>query len=74
MIVGKKTARLSVQRNYMKRVLRELFRKNQDKLKNVDIIIRAHKLFGPAQYPAVEHEFHELIARLSRQTHQTITS
>ena len=62
-----------MQRNYMKRVLRELFRKNQDKLKNVDIIIRAQKLFGPAQYPAVEQEFHELIARLNRQTHQVIT-
>lgn len=73
LIVGKKTARLSVQRNYMKRVLRELFRKNQDKLKNVDIIIRAQKLFGPTQYLAVEKEFHELIARLNRQTHQAIT-
>jgi ribonuclease P protein component len=71
--VGKKAARLSVQRNYMKRILREMFRNDQHNLPSLDIIIRAQKLFGPSQYKLVESEFRELISRLQRQTHQRIT-
>ena len=71
--VGKKTARLSVRRNYMKRVLRELFRNSQDGLANLDIIIRAQKSFGPGEYQVIVQEFRELTARLQRQTHQRPT-
>lgn len=57
----------------MKRILREMFRKDQHNLPSLDIIIRAQKLFGPSQFKLVELEFNELVARLQRQTHQRIT-
>ncbi|HEU4708381.1 MAG TPA: ribonuclease P protein component [Methylophilaceae bacterium] len=66
LIVGKKTARSSVRRNYMRRVLRELFRHQQSKLKNVDIVIRVHSPFYRSEYPSLALEFNELVFRLNR--------
>ena len=71
--VTKKTTRLSVDRNYMKRVLRELFRGQQTRLKSLDLIVRAQKTFDSADFPAVEKEFIELLARLHSQTEQGAT-
>lgn len=68
MIVGKKTARLSVDRNYIKRVVRELFRTQQDQLQSVDIVVRAQKAFSRQDYPAVKQEFSQLLAKLYRPT------
>ena len=68
LIVGKKTAHLSVSRNYMKRVIRELFRKQQSQLKGVDLVVRTQKAFARVDYAAVEHEFAESLSRLRRQT------
>jgi ribonuclease P protein component len=68
LIVSKKTARLSVDRNYMRRVLRELFRTNQHRLKSVDLVIRTQRFFGPADYPAIAQEFTKLITKLSNNT------
>jgi ribonuclease P protein component len=73
LIVGKRTARLSVQRNYMKRILREMFRRYRADLPNLDIVIRAQKLYVPSQFPLVEHEFQELMLRLHRQTQPRVT-
>lgn len=42
-VVGKRTAKSAVLRNRIKRVIRESFRSNQDRLKRVDIIIIARK-------------------------------
>ena len=67
MVVGKKTARSAVERNYMRRVLREQFRLNQAELKNVDIVVLTLKIFGHNDYPAVVQEFAELLRRLERQ-------
>ena len=66
LVIGKKTARSSVKRNYMRRVLRELFRNQQSKLKNVDIVIRVHSLFSRSDYPSLALEFSELVFRLNR--------
>jgi ribonuclease P protein component len=66
MIVGKKVASAAVRRNYMRRVLREFFRKQQSKLGNVDIVIRIQKSFGRQEYAIVEQEFSNLMARLTR--------
>lgn len=43
LVVGKKTAKLAVSRNYMRRVLREFFRLNQHDICHVDLIIRVQK-------------------------------
>ena len=77
--VTKKTTRLSVDRNYMKRVLRELFRGQQECIKSLDLIVRVQKTFDSADFPAVEKEFAELLAKLHCQAeqeaakHQTIS-
>jgi len=68
MVVGKKTARSAVERNYMRRVLREQFRHRQAELKNMDLVVRTQKAFGRNDYPAVVLEFAELLGRLQRQT------
>lgn len=64
MVVSKKIARLAVQRNYMKRVLRELFRTQCQHFQPVDLVIRPQKAFGHAEYPAVASEFRALLARI----------
>lgn len=66
MIASKKVAALAVQRNYMRRVLREFFRKQQSKLGNVDIVIRIQTSFSRHDYNAVELEFSNLMAKLTR--------
>lgn len=71
LIVGKKTARLSVDRNYMRRVLRELFRLNQHGLAGVDMVVRCQRKFGPADYAELAQEFlklhHKLAERIASQ-------
>ena len=74
MVVGKKTGRSAVERNYMRRVLREQFRQRQAELKNVDLVVRTQKVFGRNDYPAVVLEFTELLGRLQHQADaQTVT-
>ncbi|HSH73417.1 MAG TPA: ribonuclease P protein component [Methylophilaceae bacterium] len=67
LIVAKKVARHSVDRNYMRRVLRELFRKNQHQLKSVDLVIRIQRSYSHADFAAVEQEFTKLMTKLSHQ-------
>jgi len=64
LIVAKKNTRSSVDRNYIRRVLRELFRKSQHELLNVDLVIRTQRTFGRADYKAVELEFDKLMVKL----------
>jgi ribonuclease P protein component len=74
MVVGKKTGRSAVERNYMRRVLREQFRHRQAELKNVDLVVRTQKVFGRNDYTAVVLEFTELLGRLQHQADaQTVT-
>lgn len=67
-MVAKKVAKRSVDRNYMRRVLRELFRKQQAQIAPLDLVIRVTKLFGHAEFAQVEQEFSELLFRLNRVT------
>jgi ribonuclease P protein component len=64
LIVGKKTARLAVDRNYMKRVMRDLFRTQQEQLPNIDLIVRVQMAFGHAKYDEIQQEFGQLLTRL----------
>ena len=73
LIVGKKTAKLAVWRNYMKRVLRELFRLNQHRLPVLDLVIQVQKPFEKAEFMQIKREFEKLAQKLevrhSTQTH-----
>jgi ribonuclease P protein component len=68
LVVAKKIARLSVSRNYMKRVLRELFRNNKNKIKNIDLLVRPQKSFTRGNYSEIKKEFAELLLKLCQQT------
>ena len=64
LIVGKKTAKLAVWRNYMKRVLRELFRLNQHQLPALDLVIQVQKSFEKADFLQIKQEFKCLAQKL----------
>ena len=64
LIVAKKTAKLAVERNYMRRVLRELFRLNQHDLPAVDLVIQVQKIFEKAQFDVIKQEFAQLTVKL----------
>ena len=68
LIVGKKTARRAVQRNYMKRLLRELFRHEHHALGGVDILVRPQKAFTHENFSQIKAEFQQLINKLCERT------
>jgi ribonuclease P protein component len=64
LVVGKKTAKLSVSRNYMRRLLREFFRLQQDEICPVDLVIRVQKKFDRIDFTQIKQEFDTLMAKL----------
>jgi ribonuclease P protein component len=64
LIVSKKTAKLAVQRNYMRRVLRELFRLNQQHLPEVDLVVQVQKTFEKPEFVLIKQEFESLLLKL----------
>ena len=66
MIISKKINKHSNKRNYMKRVLRELFRCNQFLWNNYDVVIRVNKLFTCNDYPLIKEEFIKITDKLSK--------
>ena len=70
LIVAKKTAKLAVQRNYMRRVLRELFRLNQHHLPAVDVVIQVQKTFEKPDFMQIKQEFEYLMHKLATSINQ----
>ena len=66
LVVGKKTAKLAVSRNYMRRVLREFFRLQQHEICHVDLIIRVQKKFSKVDFIQIKQEFNLLIGKLNQ--------
>ena len=66
LVVGKKTAKLAVSRNYMRRVLREFFRLTQHEICHVDLIIRVQKKFDKTEFIQIKQEFDTLISKLNQ--------
>lgn len=65
LIVSKKTAKSAVQRNYMRRVLRELFRLNQQNFPVIDLVIQVQKPFNKLEFKLIKQEFETLLLKLS---------
>ena len=65
LIVSKKTAKFAVQRNYMRRVLRELFRLNQHNFPMIDLVIQVQKPFKKLEFVLIKQEFETLLLKLS---------
>ena len=66
LVIGKKTAKLAVSRNYMRRVLREFFRLNQHKICHVDLVIRVQIKFSKVDFLLIKQEFDTLIEKLNQ--------
>ena len=68
LVVGKKIAKRAVDRNYMRRVLREFFRVNQHAINYVDLVIRVQKRFERKDFAQIHQEFATLIAKVNQRT------
>lgn len=63
-VVRKKTVVLAVNRNYIKRSLRELFRLHQSLFDKLDVVVLAHKGFSRIAFKLIEQEFFLLASQL----------
>ena len=71
LVVGKKVAKHAVDRNYMRRVLREFFRVQQHAINPMDLVIRVQKKFEKKDFLQIKQEFDALIAKVNQRTQQT---
>lgn len=68
LVVSKKIAKSAVERNYMRRVLRELFRLNQHHLPPVDLIVQVQKKFEKPGFGVIQQEFQHLTRKISEKS------
>lgn len=66
LVIGKKSVKLAVERNRIKRQIRESFRLNQDRLVGWDIVVVARKGLGDLENAELAHQFGKLWKRLAR--------
>jgi len=64
LVMAKKNIRQSVQRNRVKRIMRDSFRLHQHKLPSVDIIILARAGLGELSNEQIHHEMNKMWSRL----------
>jgi ribonuclease P protein component len=65
-VVAKKIAKLAVDRNYMRRVLRELCRQELNTQCGVDLVIQVQKSFKNADFLAIKDEHAVLFAKIHK--------
>ena len=65
-VVAKKMAKLAVDRNYMRRVLREQCRQNLNAALPVDIVIQVQKPFRNADFLLIKQELVDLFAKIQK--------
>ncbi|WP_336334233.1 ribonuclease P protein component [Pseudomonas putida] len=66
LVIGKKSVKLAVQRNRLKRLMRDSFRLHQHMLAGLDIVIVARKGLGEVENPELHQHFGKLWKRLAR--------
>lgn len=66
LVIGKKSVKLAVERNRLKRQIRESFRHHQDELGSWDVVLVARKGLGDLPNPEIAHHVAKLWKRLSR--------
>ena len=65
-VVAKKTARLSVSRNYIKRVVREQFRAQQREIAPLDLVVRVTKSFNKQEFVAIMQELSAIFVKIRK--------
>lgn len=63
-MVPRRVAPRAVDRNYMRRVVREVFRLFQPELGSCDLVVRITRRFGREDFQTVRQELSQLLARL----------
>lgn len=66
LVIGRKLAKQAVRRNYMKRVIRESFRQQQETLAGLDIVVWPREAFARDQYVQVVSELQRLFGKLDK--------
>ncbi|QLF93543.1 ribonuclease P protein component [Pseudomonas sp. ABC1] len=66
LVIGKKSVKLSVERNRIKRQIRETFRLQQTGLVGWDVVIIARKGLADMDNPELSRQFNKFWKRLSR--------
>lgn len=66
LVIAKKNIRLSVQRNRVKRIIRESFRLHQHLLPNVDLIVLARFGLGDLDNAQIHQEMSKMWSRLQK--------
>lgn len=66
MVIGKKSVKLSVERNRLKRQIRESFRHNLELLAGWDIVVVAKRGLGDLENEELKQQFGKLWKRLAR--------
>lgn len=66
LVIAKKNVRLAVQRNRVKRIIRESFRLQHSGLPNLDIVVLARKGMGDLDNPALQRLIQNSWQRLSK--------
>ena len=66
LVIGKKSVKLAVERNRIKRQIRESFRQNQQSLIGWDIVVVARKGLGDLENGELAQQFGKLWKRLAR--------
>lgn len=63
-VVAKKVAKLAVDRNYMRRVLREISRQELHRLNDVDVVIQVKKPFKNGNFLILKQELTTLFVKI----------
>lgn len=74
LVIGKKSVKLAVERNRIKRLIRDSFRLHQDFLSGLDIVVIARKGLAELDNPQLHAQFAKLWRRLARQNAPTSPS
>jgi ribonuclease P protein component len=65
-VVGKRVAPRAVDRNYLKRLVRETFRREQQQLRGFDVLVRPRRVVARAESRAARDELASLLAAAVR--------
>ena len=61
-VVGKRVAPRAVDRSYLKRLVRETFRRQQEQLRGYDVLVRPRRVVARAESHAARDELASLLA------------